>query len=67
MVLSISALAQQLLELDYQVQGPLYFTYEGEKLTDRRDRMEKEIFQKAGRTPLLKMSQLVLGRQFILL
>lgn len=38
---SVSALAQELLELDYQVQGTLYFTYEGEKLTDRRDRMEK--------------------------
>ena len=40
---STSALAQELLESDYQVQGTAYFTYEGEKLTDRRDRMEKEM------------------------
>ena len=38
---SVSALAQELLELDYQVQGTLYFTYEGERLTDRRDRLER--------------------------
>ncbi|WP_026661395.1 GIY-YIG nuclease family protein [Butyrivibrio proteoclasticus] len=37
---SVSALAQELLELDYQVQGTLYFTYEGERLTDRRDKIE---------------------------
>ena len=42
MTTSTSALAQQLLESDYQVQGTTYFTYEGEKLTDRRDRMESE-------------------------
>ena len=42
MTTSTSALAQQLLESDYQVQGTAYFTYEGEKLTDRRDRMESE-------------------------
>lgn len=39
---STSALAQELLESDYQVQGTAYFTYEGEKLTDRRDRMEND-------------------------
>lgn len=39
---STSALAQELLESDYPVQGTEYFTYEGEKLTDRRDRMESE-------------------------
>lgn len=39
---SVSAVAQELLESDHAVQGTLYFTYEGEKLTDRRDRMEKE-------------------------
>lgn len=39
---STSALAQELLESDYPVQGTAYFTYEGEKLTDRRDRMESE-------------------------
>lgn len=38
---SVSALAQELLEVDHAVQGTVYFTYEGEKLTDRRDRMEK--------------------------
>ena len=37
---STSALAKELLESEYQVQGTAYFTYEGEKLTDRRDRME---------------------------
>lgn len=39
---SISALAQELLESEYHVQGTAYFTYEGEKLTDRRNRMEAE-------------------------
>lgn len=39
---SVSALAQELLESEYQVQGTAYFTYEGEKLTDRRNRMEAE-------------------------
>ena len=38
---SLSALAQEFLELDYQVQGTLYFTYEGERLADRRDRLEE--------------------------
>lgn len=37
---STSALAKELLESEYQVQGTAYFTYEGEKLTDIRDRME---------------------------
>lgn len=37
---SVSAVAQELLEADYTVQGTVYFTYEGERLTDRRDRME---------------------------
>ena len=39
---STSALAKELLESEYPVQGTAYFTYEGEKLTDRRDRMERE-------------------------
>lgn len=39
---SVSAVAQELLEADHAVQGTLYFTYEGEKLTDRRDRVENE-------------------------
>ena len=38
---STSALAKELLESEYPVQGTAYFTYEGEKLTDRRDRMER--------------------------
>lgn len=37
---SLSALAQQLMNVDNPLQGTLYFTYEGERLTDRRDRME---------------------------
>ena len=40
---SISALAQQLLETDYQGQGTAYFMYNGERLTDRRNRMESEL------------------------
>lgn len=40
---STSALAQELLEYEYQVQGTAYFTYEGEKLTERRNRMEAKI------------------------
>lgn len=42
-ITSTSALAQELLESEYQVQGTAYFTYEGEKLTDRRNRMEAEM------------------------
>ena len=39
-VTSMSRLAQELLNSEYPMQGPLYFEYEGEKLTDRRDRMD---------------------------
>ena len=39
---SASALAKELLESEYSVQGIAYFTYEGEKLTDRRARREAE-------------------------
>ncbi len=39
---SLSALAKELLESEYPVQGTAYFTYEGEKLTDRRDRLENQ-------------------------
>lgn len=39
---SVSAVAQELLDVDYTVQGTIYFEYEGERLTDRRDRMENE-------------------------
>lgn len=37
---SLSALAEQLTGAGHALQGPLYFAYEGELLTDRRDRME---------------------------
>lgn len=36
---SMSALAQNLLNLQHVPQGPLHFTYQGERLTDRRKRM----------------------------
>ena len=39
---SMSALARDFLQVEHQIQWTLYFTYEGEKLTDRRDRMEAE-------------------------
>ena len=39
---STSALAKELLESEYPVQGTAYFTYEGERLTERCDRMEEE-------------------------
>lgn len=41
-ITSTSALARDLLESDYPVQGTAYFTFEGERLTERRDRMEEE-------------------------
>ena len=37
---SLSALAAQLLGRKGAVQGPLHFVYEGERLTERRSRME---------------------------
>lgn len=37
---SLSALAEQLTGAGHALQGPLYFAYEGELLTERRDRME---------------------------
>lgn len=36
---SLSAVAKELLDTDYDVQGTAYFTYNGEKLTDLRDRL----------------------------
>lgn len=39
---STSALAKELLESEYPVQGTAYFTYEGERLTERHNRMEEE-------------------------
>ena len=39
-VTSTSRLAQELLNSEYPMQGPLYFEYEGEKLTERRERMD---------------------------
>ena len=38
----MSALAQRLLGTNYPVQGPAFFTYHGEKLTDYRDRLDEE-------------------------
>ncbi|WP_455611545.1 GIY-YIG nuclease family protein [Cloacibacillus porcorum] len=37
---SVSALAQKLKGFEHPVQGMLWFTYQGEKLTDIRDRVE---------------------------
>lgn len=37
---SLSALAEQLTGCGHALQGPQFFTYEGELLTERRDRME---------------------------
>ncbi len=39
---SMSAVAAGLLNVEGAIQGPLYFTYEGERLTDRRDRIEEK-------------------------
>ena len=38
----VSELAQILLNVDYVVQGTLYFLYDGEVLNDRRNRFESE-------------------------
>ena len=38
----LSNLAQQLLDKPFRVQGPLYFSYNGEVLTDLRDRLENK-------------------------
>lgn len=38
---SVSALVQKLKRFDHPVQGTLWFTYKGEKLTDIRDRVEE--------------------------
>jgi len=39
-VTSLSSAAQQLLGYPYQVQGTIYWMYEGETLDERRKRME---------------------------
>lgn len=39
---SVSALAQKLKKFDHPVQGPLWFTYKGERLADLRNRLERE-------------------------
>lgn len=39
---SVSALAQKLKGFEHPVQGTLWFTYEGERLADIRDRMEEK-------------------------
>lgn len=41
-ITSVSALAQRLKGFEHPVQGTLWFTYNGEKLTDIRDRLENE-------------------------
>ena len=38
----LSNLAQQLLGKPFRVQGPLYFSYKGEVLTELRDRLENK-------------------------
>ncbi len=40
--LSISNAAQKLLDVEWPVQGPLYWIYEGESLDERRQRIESE-------------------------
>lgn len=40
-IISLSALAKQLKQTPYPLQGTAWFTYNGVKLTDLRDRMEK--------------------------
>lgn len=39
---SVSALAQKIKGFDHPVQGTLWFTYNGERLSDLRDRLESE-------------------------
>ncbi len=39
---SLSALAQRLKRLNHSIQGTLWFTYKGEKLTDLRKRLEAD-------------------------
>lgn len=39
---SLSAIAKELLGRKCGVQGPLHFTYGGERLSERRDRMERD-------------------------
>ena len=41
-ITSVSALAQKLKGFKHPVQGTLWFTYNGEKLTDLRDRVDAE-------------------------
>jgi hypothetical protein len=41
-VTSLSASAQKLLGYPYQVQGTIYWIYEGETLDERRRRLESE-------------------------
>ncbi len=38
---SLSALAQRLKNFNHPVQGPLWFSYKGEKLSDLRNRLGK--------------------------
>ena len=48
---SVSALAQRLQGVAHPVQGTLWFTYDGETLAARRNRLEKEIGKKANGLP----------------
>ncbi|MDD7112404.1 MAG: GIY-YIG nuclease family protein [Coriobacteriaceae bacterium] len=48
---SLSKLAQKLLDTDRPLQGPAYFTYDDELLTDRRLRMEQEAAHEVSQTP----------------
>ena len=46
--LSLTALAKKLLDTNHAIQGPLYFQYNGEILTDLRLRIEKIMGNSAG-------------------
>ena len=39
---SLSALAQEILQSPYRLQGPVYWTYRGRKLSDIRREREKQ-------------------------
>jgi len=41
-LMSLSGAAQKILDVEWPVQGPLYWIYEGETLDERRRKMEEE-------------------------
>ena len=41
-ITSLTAAAKHALDVDRPIQGPLYWEYNGELLTERRKRMEQE-------------------------